>query len=190
VEGVVTIGGEIGSEREEKEKYDARQIEISEKLILVINYLSDKLKAIQPIVLEIEELKDLDSAVQLLKRQDLDIADPSKLERVKKQLKSKGVKERMEKRSFEPNTWVLISGPVSVTSLENAYYVVFDYISGEKEAVQFSCQVPSNDGHFSDMSQGQGAPLKLNVFGIVNRAVAAEETGRIDFQINCVGIYR
>lgn len=143
----------------------------------------------QPIVLEIQ-LKDLDSAVQLLKRQDL-YCVPKQTEHVKKQLKSKGVRERMEKRSFGPNTWVIISGPASVTSLGNAYYVVFNYISGEKEAVQFSCQVPSNNGPFGDMSQmGQGTPLTLNVFGIINCAAAAEETGRIDFQMNCVGIYR
>ena len=85
---------------------------------------------------------------------------------------------------FFANAW-------GVYDMHGNVFESVENISGEKEAVQFSCQVPSNNGPFGDMSQmGQGAPLTLNVFGIINCAAAAEETGRIDFQMNCVGIYR
>lgn len=162
------------------------------KIVKTIEFLAakDKLLSVRSVELQSSELKDYESAVDLLTAKHSLPLPKGPIDERRRVLIEANLRQSALKQ-FAVGSWILIDGHVQATAIAGvkAAQLKFEYVPSLPSRVVFSCSVPTSEFKASEVAQGKDPQnLTLRIFAKI--ASANTVGAQVRYTLSCYAAFR
>lgn len=188
IKEIFNLNAQNEQSSENKDKFAARELSTSEKVIKLINTLSQtkKLNVAKPINIESKEWGKVEEAIRVFDAYDIKF-DQEDTELVKQKLTDEALRSRVS-GTYSDNSWILLNGDIEVKVSGDFVNFNYEYVPSNIGGISFTCDIASSDIDKNELNMLRKENLwNISIFGQI---IHKSQNDMMIYRMKCLSVFR